>query len=119
MTYPTTGYTPTISERARLRNEIKACIQSRRAVLLDPASFEYWTNRLCSAITKYREYLQAEKDARIRALFYELETCDKMQRILEIQEALKEYGVEIVDQREMELMDLYADGRRMHRAGAL
>lgn len=63
------------------------------------------------------EEKKLEKEQRILALFLELETCENFMRALEIEEILRGYGVEIVDQREMARMDGYADARREARFG--
>lgn len=63
------------------------------------------------------EAKKLEKEQRILALFLELETCDNFMRATGIEEILRGYGVEIVDQRQMARMDDYADARREARFG--
>ena len=61
---PTTGYTPEMDERRRLRNEIKACIDLyREAGERHTANLNYWYGRSLNAIVKYREYLRSRVDA--------------------------------------------------------
>lgn len=52
--YPTTGFTPTMDERTRLRNGFKTCMQLRRDNLLNLDAFTYWTNRAKSDLRQLR-----------------------------------------------------------------
>lgn len=62
MSAPATGYTHETDERTKLRNEIKACFQSRREAHANfvtangPNHWDYWTNRIENAVAKYREF---------------------------------------------------------------
>ncbi len=61
-TYPTTGFTPTIDELTKARNEVKACIEIIRDARANGNSqmASHWECRLITARAKYKSLLKGE-----------------------------------------------------------